>query len=172
MKASEIIALIGLMVGLQALLMVFYLKAIEKVMAKQNSGIKQILQNKNKINNIHEILIGALSEQASLQRLYGAILIRISTHTNLPNIKTISSEIGEYDFLLEKSMHEVNLFSNDKTRNESAIRALSEEYGDLCSLELMNKSVQHNQKNQDLKAGIRLLKKRIENILETNMHNN
>lgn len=171
MGASEIIALIGLMVGLQALLMIFYLKAIDKVMEKQNRGIKQILKNKDQINNIHEILIGALSEQSSLQRLYGALLIRISTHTKLPSVKAISTEIGEYDFLLEKSMHEVNLFSNNKTRNESAIRALSEEYGDLCSLELMKKSTRHNNNGRDLESGIKQLTKRIEILIEENKHN-
>lgn len=160
------------MVGLQALLMVFYLKAIDRVLKRQNKGIKQILRNKNRIDNIHEILIGALSEHAALQRLYGALIIRLATHIKLPNTKAISSEIGDYDFFLEKSLHEVNLFSTEKTRNQSAIRALSEEYGDIASLELMEKSLMHSKSKKDLKTGIKQLKKRLARLITPSSSHN
>ncbi len=168
MNASDVIAFIALMVGLQALLMVFYLKAIEKVRERHKKGLTQILRNKNQLTNIHEVLIGALSELSAIQRLYAALIIRLTIHTKLDNSGKISSEIGRYDFLLEKGMHEVNIFSSESIRRQSAIRALAEEYGDIYSLEIMQKCNEqfYNKKDPDLKSGIQILKSRINKRIE------
>lgn len=163
MSVSEIISLISLVIAIQVILMYFYQKGIDKILDKQNKDIDQILINKHLLKNNHEIFIGALSELSSMQRLYGSLIVRISKHTNLPNSGKISSEIGDYDYLLEKSIHEVNIFSAEEVRLQSASRALAEEYGDLYSLELMQKCNEeiYSNKNPDLQASIILLKKRI-----------
>ncbi len=163
MSVSDIIALISLVIAIQIILMYFYQKGIDSILEKQNKDIDQILINKHLLKNNHEIFIGALSEFSSMQRLYGSLIVRLSEHTDLSNSEKISSEIGRYDYLLEKSIHEVNIFSAEEVRCQSASRALAEEYGDLYSLELMqkcNEEIYRNQ-NPDLQASIMSLKKRV-----------
>lgn len=167
MSAGDIIALIALMVGMQALLLVFYLKAIDGVLEKRKKGIKQILKNRNQLENMHEVVLGSLSELASSLRLYGALITRLYSESKSEQAGAVSSEIGIYDFLLEKSMHEVNIFSFDHTRKESSIKALSEEYGDLTTLRLMENAYKalDKDKDKDLKIGIDALRKRLQNNL-------
>ncbi len=163
MSKSDVISLIALMVGLQGLLMVFYLKAIEKVKERHKKGLSQILRNKHLLKNNHDIFINTLIELSSIQRLYGALLVRLAKHSKLSGLEEISSEIGRYDYLLEKSMHEVNIFSSEIIRRQSSSRALAEEYGDLYSLELLQKCSDkiYEGKDKDLLSSIALLKSKI-----------
>jgi len=167
MSTGDIISLIALIVGMQALLLVFYLKAIDKVLDKRKKGIKQILRNRRHLENMHEVVLGSLSELASSLRLYGALIVRLYDESNSEKTTVISNEIGKYDFLLEKSMHEVNIFSFEKARRESSIKALSEEYGDLATLRLMENAYKAREKegDMDLKIGIKVLRKRLQNRL-------
>ncbi len=167
MNTGDMIALIALIIGMQALLLVFYLKAIDGVLEKRKKGIKQILRNRNQLENMHEVVLGSLSELASSLRLYGSLVTRLYNESNSAQAEAVSNEIGRFDFLLEKSIHEVNIFSFDKTRKESSIKALSEEYGDLTTLRLMENAHRALDKagDMDLKIGIKILRKRLQNSL-------
>jgi len=169
MSASEVIGLIGLLVAIQALLMVFYLKAIEKIQQRQRESVEQIIRNKSNIDNIHGAVIGALSELSAGQRIHSSLLVRMGYHCKLTSIEAISTELGDYDHSLEKNMQEVNLFSNDHAKQQAALQSLAQDYGDLKSLNLMESALKTAPEDvaADIAIDISDLRRRLETKLRS-----
>jgi hypothetical protein len=167
MTISEILGLISTIVAIQALFAHNYNKRVDEVIEKQKTEMEQISKNRNLASLNHEVFIGALSELSSVQRLYGSLIVRITEHLSLPNKDSISIEIGKYDYFLEKSIHEVNIFSSDKMQKQSSSRALAEEYGNLESLKLLKKCNNeiYNGEDPDLSSSIKKLELKINDKL-------
>ncbi len=141
MTVADTIALISLLLGFQAILMWFYQRSIESVVNSHDSEVKTIIRNRLLLQRTHSALIECLGEHASMSRLYATLLIRAHSQLSPTILPTIATEIAKYDFDLQRSLHELDLFSADGPRRESAMRKLAEEYGDLGSLDLMRQVV-------------------------------
>ncbi len=163
MNFSEILGTLSLVIGLQAIIMFFYTKGVDKVIADQRKAFNKANTNAKHIAFFHETLLVNLQEISATNRLYGSLLQRIANEISLNIADKIPEAIGNYDFNLEKSLHELCLFSADTTRRNSAVRALAEEYGNFDTYELMVACINDFTESPDeiLKVGLKDLKMRI-----------
>ena len=172
---SEVITFMGFIVAfilsVLGVIVAFVPKYIDFYISRHD-GFGQIYANKNRLYSAHQVIGSSLLEISSLQKLYGGLFVRFGRRMNVENLKTISAEIGRYDYMLEKCIHEMNLFSEDVLVRHSAIRALSEDYGDLKTLGLMEKCYHDLYLGDaDLRAGIQVLSDRIQYHLEVTSKN-
>lgn len=169
MSISEFIGLITIVIGIQGLLMFFYTKGVDRIVSEQKLAFEKAVRNTNHIKNFHETLIVNLQESSATQRMFGSLIQRIANKIDLKIKEDISNEIGRYDFYVEKSLHELCLFSADKNRRNSSIRALAEDYGDLETLDVMRlcKKEFLEEDDLDISEGIKDLKSRISRTLNS-----
>ena len=137
MTISDIVALIALFVGLQALFIWFYQRATDNLVRSHSAEITSIRRGKLLLDKNHAAISNCLAEQASLSRLYATLLMRAHSSLSPSIAPKISEQISKYDLDLQRSLHELDLFCPDSVRRESAMRKLAEEFGDLGSLDLL-----------------------------------
>lgn len=171
MGVSDTIAFVAFVTAwvaiLQGVVVVYYKSELNKYRAERQDALKRSMQNETYLKIFHEVVLSTFSEITAVQRLYGALIYRIAEHGQLPIRDAVAKEIGEYDHSIEKSVYELNLFSADSIKRQSSIRSLSEEYGDIASLELLNlcNSRFYNDEDSDIKEGIKHLRRRLEKKL-------
>lgn len=137
MTIADVIALVALFIGLQAIYVWFYQRSIDSVVKTHTKEIEAMNRGRILLDKNHAAFTNCLAEHASMSRLYSALLVRAHSELSPSIAAKVSKEIARYDFDLQRSLHELDLFSPDSTRRESAMRKLAEEFGDLGSLDLL-----------------------------------
>jgi hypothetical protein len=162
------VALISLIVGMQALVLYFFQKAVEKVVVEKNEALRNSEKTRKYLSSFHENLVSCLYEMSASHRITSTLLVRLSRVNDMRIVDAISKELGDYDFSLEKSIYEISLFSNNHHKRKVAITALTESYGSLSSLSLMKVCSEEflDGEDQAIKHGIKGLEMRLVSLLD------
>jgi hypothetical protein len=167
MGIADVIALVALFIALQGGFLWFYQRTIDSVVKTHTKEIETMIRGKILLEKNHAAFTNCLAEHASMSRLYSTLLVRAHSVLSPAIAPTVSKEIARYDFDLQRSLHELDLFSSDSTRRESAMRKLAEEFGDLGSLDLLRQCASELYMNESSswKLSIAQLERRISSML-------
>ncbi len=167
MGTADIVSLISLVIGIQVLVFAFHMYLHNRHSKSQEDILRGIVENRfysaNSISATTEVLV----ELREDLRFHSALLQRLITGSESDDFtERLGQAFHTYEGSLTKAMQELVLLGQCRLRKESAIRQLSQVYGDLESLELMTALHQHEGLVDPILArGIHDLKNRLKDAV-------
>jgi hypothetical protein len=169
MSVTDVIALITLLVTLQAGFFAIHMWLHKRYRRRQDAQIKSIIEQRFHIEEGHKVLREALIEYGATIGYFSSILTRLLAGTDQGIRERASKEFSAYNERLTKVTNDLLLLGHDKTKRNSAIQQLSQAQGDLSSYELMLALHEHEgKKDPILASGINILRQRLSDKLESN----
>lgn len=136
------LGVLALFVAIQFGFLVFYFKVSERFIERQKSETEKILSTDFKLQKSNEIVARAWVENTSIITLMSCILANLVKDvygkTNATKAAKMTRELHEAEMSLQKPILELLVLMNDQTQRSSAIHELSQEAGDIFTLNLFN----------------------------------